>query len=68
MDKLNNADFGVNFFLENQKDMMINEKVIEAIYQAICAYATEKPQDPLEIPEGADDGTVDKIKADNESI
>jgi len=43
MDRLNNSDFGVNFFLENQKDMMINEKVIEAIYQAICAYATEKP-------------------------
>ena len=39
-EKINNCDFGLNFFLEYQKDLMINEKVVDSVYQAICQFAT----------------------------
>ena len=65
-DKQNNADFGLNFFFESSKDLMINDKVINAIYEAICQVATEKPKDLLEVPEDAD--AAEKATAENEAI
>ena len=66
MDKQNNADFGLNFFFESSKDLMINDKVITAIYEAICQVATEKPQDLQEVPEDPDQ--AEKITAENEAV
>lgn len=66
MDKQNNADFGLNFFFESSKDLMINDKVITAIYEAICQVATEKPKDLQEVPEDPDQ--AEKITAENEAV
>ena len=45
---------------------MINDKVITAIYEAICSVATEKPKDLQEVPEDPD--AAEKITAENEAI
>ena len=66
MDKQNNADFGLNFFFESAKDLTIHDKVITAIYEAICQYATEKPKDLQEVPEDPD--AAEKVTAENEVI
>lgn len=66
MDKQNNADFGLNFFFESSKDLMINDKVITAIYEAICQVATENPKDLQEVPEDPDQ--AEKITAENEAV
>ena len=44
---------------------MINEKVVDAVYQAVCSFATEKEQELKEVPDGDE---ADKVKEDNDLI
>jgi len=63
-DPANIADFGLNFLFDVQKELVLNNDVIEVLYRAICKVAIQKPKDLIEVPvapEDADDDKKDEI-------
>jgi len=53
----NMADFGLQFLLEIQKDLILPADIIDVVYRVICKIAMMKQKEMLPIPEMTDEMT-----------
>lgn len=60
--------FGLNFFMQNSKDFMINKVAIQEIFGAISKIGLQESAKEVEVAEDADDAAKEAANTENEAI